>query len=120
MSTLYIAGPMSGLPHYNYPAFNRAEEELLAAGYTVLNPVDAEKDNPTPGQAQPWDWYMRKALAMVLAADGIAVLDGWECSRGARLEVEVAHSLRMPVLPLRRWVEAGRPAKAIGRSEVTA
>ena len=30
---LYLAGPMSGLPHYNYPAFNRAQFLLEAAGY---------------------------------------------------------------------------------------
>ena len=36
---VYIAGPMTGLPDLNYPAFNAAEEALTAAGHAVLNPA---------------------------------------------------------------------------------
>lgn len=41
---------------------------------------------------------------MSMRVDGIAVLPGWECSRGARLEVDVAHALRLPVLPVDQWI----------------
>lgn len=102
--TLYIAGPMTGLPDFNYPAFLDAQDDLRDRGYGTLNPVDSEQNNPTPGKPQSWDWYMRQALAMVLVAEGVAVLPGWECSRGARLEVDVAHALRLPVLPLAQWL----------------
>lgn len=105
MTTLYVAGPMSGLPDFNYPTFNAAASMLRGLGYDVLNPVDAEKDNPTPGQQQPWDWYMRKALRMVLEADGLAMLPGSHHSRGARLERRVAEDLGLPCLPLEAWVE---------------
>ena len=104
MTTLYIAGPMSGLPEFNYPAFNAAADELRAVGYDVLNPVDAEKHNTT-GQPQAWDWYMRHALRMVLDADGLALLPGWRNSRGARLEVRVADSLLMQRAPLQDWLQ---------------
>lgn len=104
--TLYVAGPMSGLPDYNYPAFVKAGAALLRAGYDVLNPVDSE-DDPARPEPTPWEWYMRKALDMVLRADGVAVLPGWECSRGARLEVDLAHALRLPVLPLDQWLATG-------------
>ena len=107
MTTLYVAGPMSHLPKYNYPAFTNAATRLGLLGYDTLNPVDAEGHNPTPGVPQEWDWYMRHALRMVLKADGVAVLPGWECSRGARLEVDVAHALRLPVLPVDAWIAKG-------------
>ena len=103
-TTLYVAGPMTGLPKYNYPAFDAAERQLLAAGFEVLNPTTIEKYNPTPGTPQQWDWYMRHALRMVLDASGLAVLPGWENSRGARLEVEVADALGMTVQPVGRWL----------------
>ena len=102
---VYVAGPMTGLPDFNYPAFTAAAERLTAAGHRALNPVDSETLNDT-GSPQTWDWYMRHALRMVLDADGIALLDGWEASRGARLEHHVATTLGIPVHPLTEWTTA--------------
>jgi hypothetical protein len=98
MQLLYVAGPMSGYPAYNYPAFESAAAQLRRMGYAVLSPTENKPDNPT------WDNYMRASIAQVIAADGIAVLDNWQMSAGAALEVHIAHALRVPVLPLREWV----------------
>ena len=73
---LYIAGPMTGYPEFNYPAFRMAEAQLRARGYAPLCPVDSEEHNTT-GKPQTWDWYMRHALRMVLAAEGLALIPGW-------------------------------------------
>lgn len=113
--TLYVAGPMTGFVDFNYPSFNAAAEALLAAGYGVLNPVDSEQNNPTPGTPQAWDWYMRQALAMVLVAEGIALLPGWESSRGASLEVNVATALGMPVHRIEDWLGTDTDAAFIGK-----
>ena len=99
---LYTAGPMSGIPDFNYPAFRTAEQQLTMAGYNVLCPVDSEQHNDT-GKPQTWDWYMRHALRMVLDAEGLAMLPGWENSRGAILEVHVARSLDLPVRTVDEW-----------------
>lgn len=40
MKRIYIAGPMSGLPEFNYPAFNRAAAVLRAQGHHVENPAE--------------------------------------------------------------------------------
>lgn len=98
MTTLYIAGPMTGYADFNRPAFFLAEEGLRSAGFEVLNPARHEQD---AGRA--WADYMRVDLADVLRADGVAVLPGWELSRGARLEVHVAHELSIPVLTVPVW-----------------
>lgn len=100
---VYVAGPMTGYPDFNYPAFNDAAEALLSAGYEVRNPVDSEQHNDTGGH-QTWSWYLRQALKMLVEADGVALLDGWEESRGARLEVHVAEQLGMDVRPLAKWL----------------
>lgn len=102
---LYVAGPMTGLPEFNYPAFNAAQSALEGLGHLVLNPTSAERHNPTPGTPQAWDWYMRHCLRMVLEVDGLALLDGWEGSRGASLEVTVARALDLDVRPLAAWLE---------------
>lgn len=98
--TLYIAGPMTGLPELNFPAFFEAEQELKTAGFAVLNPAD--RAGRTSGMR--WSWYLRRGVQDVCDADGVAVLDGWEKSRGACLEIHVARGLSMPVVTLDGWV----------------
>lgn len=102
---VYIAGPMSGLPEFNYPAFNTAEGQLLVAGFTPLNPARSEAHNTT-GKPQSWDWYMRHALRMVTDADGIALLPGWENSRGATLENHVGSALGLDIRPINEWIKS--------------
>jgi len=41
---VYIAGPMSGIPQFNFPAFKAAARALRAIGYDVICP--AETDPP--------------------------------------------------------------------------
>ena len=108
---LYIAGPMTGLPEFNYPAFRDAEKHLRAAGFDVLNPISAEDHNPTPGQPQAWGWYMRHCLRMVLEAEGVALLTGWSTSRGASLEHDVASALGLPVRLVPEWIAEAEAMK---------
>lgn len=96
---VYIAGPMTNLPEFNYPAFHRAAEQLDAAGYQPLNPA-----RRGVVEGKEWSDYLREALADVVRADGIAVLPGWQNSRGARLEVHVALELGLTFLPLEEWL----------------
>lgn len=94
MSGTYIAGPMTGYPEFNYPAFHEAAARGRAAGRTILNPAE----NFAGDQGRGYDEYLRAALAQVLAADSIALLPGWSLSKGARLELHVAQILRLPIL----------------------
>lgn len=93
---LYIAGPMTGYPDYNYPAFNVAAKMLQERGYEVENPAS------NPEQAC-WSDYLRAALTQMLTCDGVAFLNGWEMSRGAQLERHVAHSLGMQCALVNEW-----------------
>lgn len=96
---LYIAGPMTGLPEYNLPAFATAAVELDALGYQAVNPGRRDVID-----GYTWHDYLRDGLHMLLDCDGVALLDGWENSRGAQLEVHVARSLTMPIRPLHGWL----------------
>lgn len=100
---VYIAGPMSGLPDFNYPAFHEAAKALQAVGHTYHNPANAESLNTT-GKPQSWDWYMRHAITMLVHAEGVALLPGWEKSKGATLEHLIALQLGMEIRPLQEWL----------------
>lgn len=98
---VYIAGPMSGLPDFNYPAFFKAAEKLRAAGLEVENPAE----NPPPPDGAGWLGYMRMSLVQISKVDGIALLPGWQGSRGAALEKRIGEDLGLDVRPLDEWLE---------------
>jgi hypothetical protein len=52
---LYLAGPMTGIEDFNYPAFNAMAERLRAAGYEVKNPAD---HGTIEGRYGPTTWPM--------------------------------------------------------------
>lgn len=93
---LYISGPMSGLPDLNFPAFARAATALRQQGLEVLSAHEIPHDEPAPG-ALPWTTYLREDVRHLLTCDAIVMLPGWPLSRGARLELDVAVSLELPV-----------------------
>ncbi|QLI49434.1 hypothetical protein vBPaeMUSP18_37 [Pseudomonas phage vB_PaeM_USP_18] len=90
---LYLSGPMSGLPEFNYPAFHAEAGRLRALGYHVENP--AENDAPPCGT---WQAFMRKAIAQLITCEAVALLPGWTESRGALLERQLAVTLGMPTV----------------------
>lgn len=98
----YLAGPMSGYPEYNFPAFERACE-LLRTGrqLTIASPheIDHGETPETRGNLH-YSAYMRAALKLLLECDGIIMLPKWEGSSGATLEFRVARGLSMPVFQI--------------------
>ena len=74
MAIIYLSGPMTGYPDYNYPAFNLAAAALRAYGHRVYNPA-----------------FAAFSAFICLEADTIVALPGWEKSRGATAEMALAH-----------------------------
>lgn len=114
---IYVAGPMRGIPEFNFPAFNAAAIKLRAAGHEVFNPAekdverhgtDISKGNATGDEAQATKDHgfdLRVALGADLAwicahADGIALLPGWQNSKGATAEHATAVALGHKVILL--------------------
>lgn len=93
----YLSGPMTGLPDYNRPAFNEAANQLRAHGFVVWNPAE-EFDATT---IYPRKVYLRKDIEALLKCDAIVMLDGWENSAGAKLELDIARELELPVFFMR-------------------
>lgn len=92
MKRIYIAGPMSGHHELNFPAFHAAAARLRALGFDVVNPAEIKAE-----PAGCWHAAMRADITQLLTCDAVATLPGWQRSRGASIEVGLAHGLEMPV-----------------------
>lgn len=90
---VYISGPMTGYEDYNRTAFRRRAEELRAMGHEPINPAEIDL-----GPDATWHDYIRLDIKKLMDADAIDRLDGWEYSRGATFENEVARTAGIPVL----------------------
>ena len=78
---VYIAGPMTGLPQFNRPAFHQAALNLSFEHHVPLNPA-----------------ILPDGLTMLQRADAIYLLTGWQFSAGARAEHALALKLGLEVI----------------------
>lgn len=90
----YVSGPMTGYPDFNFPAFADAARRLRDAGHSVYSPHECFNGSQTMAYAD----YIREDVRLVCLSRAVVVLPGWEHSKGANLEVHLAHTLGIPVL----------------------
>ena len=89
-----ILGKKSGFCYGVENAVDKAEKELKASGHTVLNPVK--------NKGFSYKDCIDMGLCELMKCDGIYMLDGWEESRGARLEYLYASVTGMIIVEQRR------------------
>ena len=110
MTRFYLAGPMRGIPLFNFPAFRSAADALRCLGHEVVSPAEEDLsegfeptlDMDTSASSEDFtldDYHaaMRRDIAAILTVDAIATLPGWEESQGALVEVAVAKAIGIPV-----------------------
>lgn len=99
---IYIAGKMTGIYEFNFPAFFEAEKKLHAAGHDTINPARHDQEDGLvvtglSGHEAPLDFDLKKTLLwdleQVAEADAIYLLSGWETSKGATAELALAKAL---------------------------
>lgn len=111
--SVYIAGPMTGQPQFNYPAFDALADTLRGMyGFNVVSPAELDdlqtreaalssKDG-RPGSGalngETWgDFLARDVKVIADVVDAVVLMPGWEQSKGARLEAFVARHTGKPV-----------------------
>lgn len=106
----YLAGPMSGIPKHNFPAFDSASAKLRARGYNIVSPaeLDTEKLRAKHLRSRKGkielDLYrecLRRDLRDYICNEnliGVICLDGWWKSTGAQWETGLAEFFGAPLL----------------------
>lgn len=123
---LYIAGPMSGIKDFNFPAFKEIEDKLQSLRYETVNPANLNRDYVTSDFKynmdllkgvvklstsnydnltkedfkKIWAFFLKRDVAEMLTCDAVVVLDGWKRSEGAAFEVKTALTVKMKIYEL--------------------
>ena len=97
---VYISGQITGIKDYKQK-FDEAEKMLKRLGYEVINPASHFVEGFS------WRDYMIRDIKWLMDCDLIYRLEGWEQSKGARLENQIAEDLGIKVLEIkelsRKW-----------------
>lgn len=104
---IYVAGPMTGITDFNFPAFFAAQKLLESQGWTVHNPAAKDSEATLDAEAvktgddklaiakgfdfrEAYEWDVLK----IIRGNGIYMLKGWEKSPGAFGEWAVAKAMQ--------------------------
>lgn len=98
MAKVYIAGPMTGYPEFNYPLFHATAIRLRKMGFEVispaeLNPIDSGLQITDEYHTKLYPSFIKRDIAALMECDHIVMLKGWEESKGASLEHHIAEVL---------------------------
>jgi hypothetical protein len=105
VDVVYIAGPMRGYPKFNYPAFDQAEKCLHENfGCAIISPANIDRENGlnedvllTEAEKQLRQCISRDIHVILESVTCIALLEGWQKSRGVAVEVALAKFLGLPI-----------------------
>lgn len=126
---VYVAGPMTWIPMFNFPAFDAASEDLRKRGIQVWSPAEMDDEKtrekamaspdgaPESGSSngETWGDFLTRDLKIVIdEVDAVVVLPGWNKSKGAKMETFAAFICGKPIyyyptlkcVPFRNLVKA--------------
>lgn len=96
---LYLAGPMTGIPDRNFPAFHAAAKILRESRHQVVSPAELNEEaiyavHPTKEHRAA---CMRRDIYGLMTCTGIVLLPNWTFSQGAKCEHSIAVQLNMRI-----------------------
>lgn len=120
---LYLAGPMTNIPQFNFPLFHEMTLWLRQAGFEVISPHESDDeavqeaawasmtgcmaDLPPGKEGSDLVMTAVKNISDIGLCQGIALLPGWTKSSGAVHEIATAVRFGLPVAPARMWLALG-------------
>lgn len=91
---IYISGQITGLEVTEaFERFERAEKHLESLGFDPVNPMK----KTSVAENKTWKEYMLEDIELLWDCDVIYMLDNYEDSRGAKVEMAIAEALDIKI-----------------------
>lgn len=101
---IYICGPMTGIPLFNFPTFDDARDTLNDECHEAVSPADLDREHGFDPANLPddYDWFtipesagtreeiIKRDTEAIMSCQGIYLLPGWSNSVGAKAEAALA------------------------------
>jgi hypothetical protein len=136
---VYIASKMSGIPAFNFPAFDAMRVRLTNMGFDVVSPADIDREHGFDGTIwminhPQWDWnvipecldyeeIMKRDFEAIKTCDVVVMFGPWTYSYGAVREKAHAEEQKIPVIDFNHPDSEGElvwvlnPPVNVGRSD---
>ena len=99
---IYLSGKITGLDKEVYTRqFERAETFYKTSGFDVINPVKIGEEVLKQNPSAKWEDFMQKDLEALRTCTHIVLLEGWEESKGAKMEKAEAEKLGLEIMYLK-------------------
>lgn len=86
---IYIAGAITGHDlQERRETFMKWQKYFEDRGYAVVNPMELPHNHD-----KTWESYMKECIVALVDCTTIFLIDGWEESKGAQLELDIAKKL---------------------------
>ena len=99
---IYISLPIAGQEDTVYDRNNEACKYAINLGYEAISPIDgnhiSEEDLTTHTQIERTAYYMGRDIEQVILCDAILMCEGWENSKGCKVEKFTAETYKKQVL----------------------
>lgn len=102
MIKVYLSGKITGRTKSDYETqFSRAEQFYIGCGFEVVNPCKISDRLLKINPKADYEDFMKEDLNALRGCTHIALLEGWEDSKGAKREKAEAEKIGLEVMHLR-------------------
>lgn len=99
---IYLSGKITGREKEDYTRqFARAESFYKTGGFDVINPVKIGEEILKQDPSATWEDFMQEDLKALRTCTHIVLLEGWEESKGAKMEKAEAEKLGLEIMQLK-------------------